>query len=135
MIKREELLKKVKEEDLTDVQKKNLPILLERLNKLRTAYGKPLSVSSGVRDMKDHLRIYAEKGITDQSKIPMKSKHLSAEAGDLVAKDIKHFQQWIKDNEDLMEEIGLWFEDFSVTLTWVHAQIVPPRSNKRFFLP
>jgi len=38
-------------------------------------------------------------------------------------------------NESLMVEIGLWFEDFKATPTWVHAQAVAPKSGKRFFMP
>jgi uncharacterized protein YcbK (DUF882 family) len=113
----------------------NLAKLQKAVTKLREAYGKPLTVSSGYRTLQDHLRIYAEKGITDQKLIPMKSKHLSGLAVDLTAADIKHFQKWIKDNISLAEELGLYFEDFSVTTTWVHCQITPPASGSRFFKP
>ena len=115
----------------------NLNDLLIKLNKMREAYGKPLRVTSGYRSMADHLRIYAAKGITDQSKIPMKSKHLYGQAADLVPMDesITAFQFWIKDNIKLMEEIGFWFESFDATKTWAHFQIVPPTSGNRFFVP
>jgi len=115
----------------------NLEESLVKFNKLRAAYGKPLRVTSGYRSMERHLAIYAAKGITDKSKIPMKSNHLYGFAMDVVPveDDIKHLQDWIIDNVKLMEEIGLWFEDFSATRTWVHCQIVPPKSGKRFFLP
>lgn len=117
--------------------KVNLDELLIKINKLRAAYGKPLIVTSGYRSLAHHLEIYKRKGITDQKKIPMKSRHLSGQAIDVVPVEdsIKHLQDWIKDNVKLMEEIGLWFEDFSATPTWVHAQIIPPGSGKRFFLP
>lgn len=87
--------------------------------------------------MADHLRIYAQKGITDQSKIPMKSKHLFGFAADMVplAESIEKFHAWILDNVDLMIEIGLWFERFENTPTWLHAQSVPPASGVRFFKP
>ncbi len=133
-ISMKEILKGTKLEEQDKVVQENLTKLLEKANKLRTAYGKPLLVSSGLRSMKDHLRIYAEKGITDKSKIPMKSKHLSGEALDF-ADPKKELQTWIKDNVKLMEEIGLWMEDFSATETWVHIQTVPPKSGNRFFKP
>lgn len=116
---------------------KNVLELLEKVNKLREAYGKPLRVTSGYRSMAKHLAIYKAKGITDKTKIPMKSRHLFGLAVDLVPieDDIKHFQYWILDNIKLCEEIGLWFEDFAYTGTWVHLQIVPPASGKRFFKP
>jgi uncharacterized protein YcbK (DUF882 family) len=113
----------------------NLQDLHAIVSQLREAYGKPLTISSGYRSLEDHLRIYKEKGITNKVDIPMKSKHLSGEACDLVCKDIKDLQKWIKDNEDFCGNIGLWFEDFGSTPTWVHCQIVAPKSGKRFFVP
>lgn len=134
MIKMEELLKGVELESLPAEHQANLLKLLEKLNKLRAAYGKPLNVSSGYRSESDHLRIYKEKGITDKSKIPMKSRHLYGLACDF-ADPKQELQKWIKDNVKLMEEIGLWIEDFSATKTWTHCQSVPPASGKRFFMP
>lgn len=43
---------------------------------------KPVIVTCGFRSMAHHLRIYAEKGITDKNKIPMGSYHLSGKAVD-----------------------------------------------------
>lgn len=120
--------------DLTDEQAANLAILLERINKVRAAYGKPMSVSSGVRSMADHLRIYKEKGITDQSKIPMKSRHLLGAAVDIRDPDLK-LAEWVKANEKVLEEAELWCESLDATKGWVHFQIFPPASGKRFFNP
>lgn len=115
----------------------NVLLLLDKINLLRTAYGKRLRVSSGYRSMTKHLAIYKSKGITDKSKIPMQSNHLVGLAVDLVPldEDIKEFQKWILENVKLMEQIGLWFEHFDFTPTWVHAQCVPPKSGNRFFIP
>jgi hypothetical protein len=115
----------------------NLQTLLAKLNQLRNAYDKPLRITSGLRSMEDHLRIYREKGITDPAKIPMHSAHLIGAAADMVPleDDIKHLHDWVLDNVKLMESIGLWFEDFDYTKTWVHAQIYAPKSGKRFFIP
>lgn len=140
-IKKEELLKDVPESELTEEQKENLEELLPKLNKLRAAYGKPLRVTSGVRSMKKHLQIYKQKGITDKKKIPMKSKHLLAQAADIVPVDgnVKDFQKFILDNIELMEDIGIYFEDFKYSPTWVHVQSVPFGSYKKggtiFFIP
>lgn len=134
MIEMKELLKKAKLEDQTPEIQANLKILLERLNKVRVAWGKPMTSTSGLRTMADHLRIYKEKGITDQTLIPMKSKHLSGEADD-ISDPQQELQAWCKENVEKLEEIGLWMEDFSATPTWVHFQIVPPRSGKRWFVP
>jgi uncharacterized protein YcbK (DUF882 family) len=50
MITREEILMgRDKQYPLNEEQEKNLQILLERVNKLRKEYGKPMIVSSGYR--------------------------------------------------------------------------------------
>lgn len=112
----------------------NLLELLIRINKVRDAYGHPMTVTSGFRSMEDHLRIYKNKGITDPKKIPMKSKHLYCQAVDIYDPN-KKLQKWIKENIKLIEEIGLWMEDFNDTPNWVHFQIIPPASGNRFFKP
>lgn len=76
----------------------NLAILLERVNKIRSEWGKPMTVTSGLRSMEDHLRIYADKGITDPSKIPMKSKHLVGAAVDISDPDLE-ITAWLKEND------------------------------------
>lgn len=115
----------------------NLETLMDRLNEFRKAYGKPLQVTSGLRSLEHHLEIYRHKGITDQSKIPMKSLHLVGLAADLVPvdDDIKHLHDWVMDNIPLMESIGLYFEAFQYTPTWCHIQVIPPKSGKMFFKP
>jgi uncharacterized protein YcbK (DUF882 family) len=131
MISKEEILKGKK---CPPELEKNLEELFLKINKVRTAYGLPMTVTSGFRSMDDHLRIYKQKGITDKSKIPMKSKHLFCQAVDILDADGR-LKKWIKENIELMEEIGLWFEDFDATPNWVHFQILPPASNNRFFKP
>lgn len=111
----------------------NLKELHKRINIVRLAYGKPMIVTSGLRTVKHHLEIYARKGIYPP-KVPMKSNHLSGRAVDFSDSDGK-LKAWVKDNIKLMEEVGLWLEDFSATKTWCHFQINPPKSGNRFFLP
>jgi hypothetical protein len=84
--------------------------------------------------MAEHLEIYRKKGITDQSKIPMKSRHLIGAAIDIYDPN-KILQSWVLSNVKVLEEVGLWCEDFSATPNWVHFQILPPASGKRFFKP
>lgn len=121
-------------EQCTPIQKSNLNILLEKINAIRIAYAKPMTVSSGLRTMTHHLEIYAKKGITDKSKIPMKSRHLTGQAVDI--KDVNgELKKWVLKNVDLLSSIGLWCEAFVSTPTWIHFQIIPPASGKRFFNP
>ena len=115
----------------------NLAALALKLNKIRENYGKPLRVASGYRTLEHHLEIYAKKGVTDQSKIPMKSNHLRGLACDLVPIEdhIDHLHNWVLDNVKLCEELGLYFEKFDYSPTWLHVQIVAPKSGNRFFIP
>ena len=129
-----DLLGKNEFKDLPKEHQDNLMLLLEKVNKLIQKYGKSAAVTSGYRSMNDHLRIYKDKGITDQSKIPMKSKHLSGQAVDLYDPGRK-LQEWSKTNILVLEELELWMEDFSATPNWCHFQTVPPKSKNRFFKP
>lgn len=115
-----------------DVQE-NLNQLFLKVNIVRKEYGKPMIVTSGLRTKKHHLEIYARKGIYPP-KVPMKSNHLYGRAVDFADSDGK-LKKWILENISLMEEIGLWMEDFNATKTWVHFQINPPKSGNRFFKP
>jgi len=136
MIKMSEILRNAKLEDQSKEIQDNLAILLERVNKVRAAYGKPMIVTSGLRTMEDHLRIYREKGITDQSKIPMRSRHLFGQAVD-ISDPNGALYKWSQDNEPMLLSIGLWLE--RGTKGWVHFQIVPYGSykpgNSIFFNP
>lgn len=112
----------------------NLLTLLERLSKIRSSYGKPMTVTSGLRTKEDQIRIYKAKGITDLSKIPMGSKHLVGAAADIL--DLRQeLQQWCIKNEKMLADVGLWCEKFDYTKTWVHFQCYPPKSGARFFIP
>jgi hypothetical protein len=124
MISMNELLQGKKIEDLDQNIQDNLSILLDKLNKIRVLWNKPMTPTSVVRTMEEHLAIYAKKGITDQSKIPMKSKHLFGEACDIFDPN-KDLQKWCEDNEDKLKEIGVWMESFDATPNWVHFQIIP----------
>jgi hypothetical protein len=120
--------------DLDAETQNNLNELLRKINLIRTSWGKPMKVNSGLRTMKHHLEIYARKGITDQSKIPMKSNHLYGRAVD-ISDPNRDLQKWCTANEPLLASIGLWMEDFSRTSTWCHFQTNPPKSGNRWFMP
>ena len=112
--------------------------LLERVNKVRAAWGKPMTVTSGVRTWADHIRIYAQKGITDLAHIPKASHHLET-VTDSAAVDIAdpglELTEWLKTPEGnaVLEEAGLWCE--AGNSNWWHAQNAPPKSGNRWFLP
>lgn len=95
-------------------------------------------VTSGYRTMEDHLRIYAEKGIADKSRIPMGSKHLVGAAVDIFDPDQK-LQDWVWGNQSFLRRIELWCERFTHTPNWVHFQSIPYGSWQEggsiFFIP
>lgn len=133
MISMKELLNgKYKLEDQSDEIQKNLAFLLERVNKIRKLWGKSMTVTSGLRTLEDHLRIYAAKGITDKTKIPMKSRHLIGAAVDIADEGLL-LTKWLKDKPDVLVDAQLWCEEGNKN--WVHFQIVPPASGSRWFLP
>jgi uncharacterized protein YcbK (DUF882 family) len=134
MLSMDELLNhKYKLEDQTPEIQAHLAILLARVNIIRAKWGKPMTMTSGLRTMADHLRIYAAKGITDPAHIPMKSHHLFGEAVDISDPDLE-LTDWLKgDGANLLVTTGLWCEEGNAN--WVHFQIVPPKSGNRWFLP
>lgn len=107
----------------------NLATLLNRMNQVRGAYGKPMIVTSGLRSQAQQDALI-ESG---KSNAP-KSKHLIGQAVDIRDLD-GELKTWVLLNIQLMIDIGFWFESFQTTTDWVHWQIVPPISGKRFFSP
>ena len=89
--------------------------------------------SSCLRSRQGQIRIYKEKGITDENKIPFGSAHLTGEGVDIA--DDGELQRWLKVNVKKLKELGLYVEDFSATPTWVHIQNRAPKSGNTFFKP
>lgn len=110
---------------LPDDIEANLQKLLEKINLVRALYNKPMIVTSGVRTEEEQQRINPNAP---------HSYHINGEAVD-IADPSRELKTWVKSHICDMETIGFWFEDFSATPTWVHFQIVPPKSGNRFFIP
>jgi hypothetical protein len=128
MISFEEILMgRAKLEDLAPDIQDNIKVLHERINVIRKAYGKPMKVNDGLRFQKDQPKNAAAK-----------SKHLIGAAIDIDDDDEGTLWHWLKDNLELLQQVGLWLEDPRWTHgngTWMHFQIVPPASGKRIFIP
>lgn len=123
---------------LDKTQKDNLINLHEKMNVVRSVYGKAMFVTSGYRSKEDHVRIYREiaqrKHVEfEASRVPMGSAHLSGCAVDIADADGK-LMKWCRDNESKLAEIGLWIED-DPTTPRVHFQTYAPKSGNRFFKP
>lgn len=118
----------------------NLQDLLDKLLQVEKAYGHALAITSGLRDIADQKRIYAEKNAARAKQglppltVPLASKHLYGQAAD-VADASGNFWKWCMVNMKIFEDLGLYFEDRSATPTWVHIQTVAPKSGKRVFMP
>jgi hypothetical protein len=104
-------------------KQRNLDILLERINKLRLLWAKPMYVTSGLRTLEDQMRI--------NPKAPH-SKHVIGAAVD-ISDAHGALMQWLLSDPSLLSQVELWCE--ADTHGWVHFQCIPPLSNKRFFLP
>jgi hypothetical protein len=102
----------------------NLIKLMNALNPIREAYGKGLIISSGYRD----------PGTNERAGGAKKSNHMLCLACDFKDTDGK-FGEWCMDNLELLEKHGLYMEAKSATPTWLHLQVVSPRSGNRIFLP
>ncbi len=108
---------------VTEEQAANLAILLDRVNKVRAAWGRPMVVTSGLRSQADQARI--NPGAPH-------SKHLIGAACDVL--DLKlELTAWLKANPSVLEDAELWCEDGNSN--WAHFQAIPPASNHRWFLP
>ena len=113
----------------------NLINLHHKLNAIRAHYNKPIYINSGFRTFEDHKRIYLARGVVVP---PLGSQHLIGAAADL--QDRKGaLKKWILDHLELSESLGLYYESFEATGGmdggWIHAQLYPPKSGKRFFDP
>lgn len=135
MISFKELIKDKVLSDVTHTQQLNLEELLKRINIVRAAWGKPMVVTSGLRTMQEHLRIYSEKGITDRSKIPMASAHLQGMAVDIADPD-GALKLWLTSDRagiSALERADLYCEEG--TVGWLHFQARRPKSGNRWFNP
>jgi hypothetical protein len=111
--------------DYTQEISDNLDKLLIPLNKVRDAFGKPMTVNSGWRPP-------SINGATPGA--AAHSKHMIGLAAD-IADPNNEVMNWVLQNLDLMQELGFFFEDFRWTPGWVHFGLGAPASGKRIFVP
>lgn len=110
--KTEILMGRVKESDLPPEQQIALDKLCTALNVIRSAYGKPMSVSSGYRSPNQNASIGGAK----------KSYHMTCQACDFVDKD-GSLDKWLSEHQDILEKAGLWQEHSDFTPGWAHLDI------------
>lgn len=119
------LMGRRKETELTTEQKENLHVLIKRINEFFTALNITPKINDGLR-------------VVQGSGSP-RSLHFKGAAVD-IDDDIDG-TVWSKvfQNRQLLKEVGLWMEHPGWTHhskgTWLHFQIFPPVSGKRFYIP
>lgn len=101
----------------------NLAHTLEVMNKIRYAYGKPMSVSSGYRPGHYNTDAHGAKG----------SAHLSCEACDFGDGD-GSLDKWCQANKPLLISLGLRLESVAHTPGWCHLD-TRYRSGDPEFIP
>tara|TARA_R110000868_G_scaffold66014_6_gene197017 strand:- start:11695 stop:12087 length:393 start_codon:yes stop_codon:yes gene_type:complete len=127
--KKEVLMGRIKEEDLSPELQANLDRLVTALNVVRAAYGKSMTVSSGYRSPANNAAAGGSK----------KSHHMSCMACDFRDSD-GALDTWCLANQDLLEANGLWQENPGDTAGWCHLDIgtrdtTKKREHKRVFKP
>ena len=128
MISKQELLMgrdKTYAKDYTDEISKNVDELLVVLNKVRAAYGKPMTVSSGWRPAAIN---------SNTSGSAKSSLHMQGLACDFRDDD-RSIMKWVLNNLQLMQDLGIYIEDFRWTKNWCHMGIRAPASKNRIFVP
>lgn len=111
--------------EYTEEISNNIDKLLEAMNQVRKAYNKPMFVASGWRPSEIN---------ESTSNAAKNSNHLKGLAVDIKDTDGKLWE-WVLMNLVLMKKLGIYLEDKRWTPTWVHFQIVPPKSKKRIYIP
>jgi hypothetical protein len=110
--------------DLTLEVDDNATKLLEAVNTFLDNYQPTLLVSSGWRPKTHNTKIGGAPS----------SNHIKGLAIDIKDTDNRVFQ-YVLQNLKLAEQLGLYFEDKRWTPTWVHIQLVKPKSGNRIFVP
>jgi hypothetical protein len=110
--------------DLTVEVTENVTKLLIAVDKFLANYTKPVIISSGWRPKSYNTQI---GGATF-------SNHITGLAIDLKDTDNRLFE-YVLQNLELAKELGLYFEHKNWTPTWVHIQLIAPKSGKRIFVP
>lgn len=125
MISRDEvLMNRDKEFPLSPELETNLTNLLVAVNKLRTLYGKAMTVSSGYRP--GHYNKDAGGALN--------SPHVECLAIDVFDAD-GIIWNWVLLNLKSLKDFGLYMEDKRWCKGWVHFQYKKPISGNRIFIP
>lgn len=102
--------------------------MMAALDRIRTAWGHPLVVTSGAR-----CEAYTRKLREDGIPAALKSAHIEGLAVDIAPlnkESMFKFKEWLMPR---LEGLGIWLEDPKFTPSWCHVQIRPAKN--RVFIP
>ena len=100
----------------------NLYDLWNKINNIRSAYGKPMVITSGYRTVEWEKK-QGRSG---------KSDHCKCKAIDVYDPD-KDLAKWVHEHEQLLKYNQLWVEHTDYTKNWVHFTTQP--KSQLFFIP
>lgn len=133
LISKEDILMgRVKWEDLSPEVHENIEKLVERVNiffeDFKWPKELPRIVNDGFRRPQDVPKGGAVKGA-----------HLEGLAIDLDDNESGIVWKYVWENRELLKDLGIWVEHPCWTHnsggTWIHMQVVAPKSGNRFFIP
>lgn len=144
----DELIDPVLRRDLPLEHALNVNMLWYKVSLFRAACRIPFSINTpvtpnrGYRTEEMHRQVYSKINANRVStglmpvQTPSKSMHLFGAACD-IADPQERIQMWVRAHEDWVRKMGIWFESFRSTPTWVHMQIYPPASGPEdiYFIP
>lgn len=104
----------------------NALTLIQRVNRFLTSFGEYRRILYG---WKPEAKVLQENPQTQRP-----SRHSSMQAVDLLDPE-GDLDQFVMDNQRLLESCVLWAEHPATTKGWCHLQSVAPKSGRRIFYP
>ena len=122
---------------VTQVIDSNLLVLYQRLQAVEALWVKKMGegvcagffCTSGLRSEAQQLGL-----IKAGKSTATHSKHLLGAAADILDED-GAIKKWLTENGQILEANSLWCEAADACPNWVHFQICPPGSGRRWFEP
>lgn len=113
-------------EYITTQYAQNALTLVQRVNRFLTSFGEYRRILFGWKPEGTIIDIHPQ-----MNRI---SKHSSMQAIDLCDPE-GDLDQFVMDNQRLLESCALWAEHPAATKGWCHLQSIAPKSGRRIFYP
>ena len=123
-------------QDMTDDIRRNIDLLLPRVNLLLTvmaADGVPIEIDPATGSP-SHSGWRPPEVNAATPNAATRSKHMDGLADDLYDPE-GALDDWCMNHQARLADIGLWLEHPASTKGWCHVQCVPPKSGNRVFYP